>query len=207
LENTMNVRNIAVQSLGAIVALSALSLAPASAADQRICGNSAALEPQGAIATTWYRLGGAQSPLGCPTSPGRDGRQAFEHGSIAQAKNAPNLTLATYLRDGRIHVSVTSLGQAVPRYQVAVERSEGPTAFWNFGGGTSSTLVADLPEGTRNDFHVKLYPCEVSISAFTTAALVCDRSEAATAVSSPLELAMDPTSPRVNPTGAVALRK
>jgi len=203
----MNVRNLAVLSLGAIVALTALSRTPASAADHRICGNNAALEPQGAIATTWYRLGGAQSPLGCPTTPDRDGRQGFEHGSIAQPKNAPNLTLATYLRDGRIHFSVTSLGQAVQRYQVAIDRGQAPETFWNFGGGTSSTLVADLPEGTRNDFHVKLYPCEVSISAFTTAALVCDRSDDATAVSSPLELAMDPTSPRVNPTGAVALRK
>ncbi len=203
----MTVRNLAVHALGAVIALTALSLAPAAAADQRICAYAAAGEPQGAIGTAWHRLGGPQGPLGCPTSAQRDNRQTFEHGSIAQPKNAPNLTLATYLRDGRIHFSVTSLGQAVPRYQIAVERSEGPAAFWNFGGGTSSTLVADLPEGTRSDFRVKLYPCEVSISAFTTAALVCDRSEDATAVSSPLELAMDPTSPRVNPTGAVALRK
>jgi hypothetical protein len=202
----MTVRNPAVLSLGAIIALTALSPATASAADQRICSYAATGEPQGAIGTAWHRLGGPQGPLGCPTSRRIDRSQTFEHGSIAQPKNAPNLTLATYLRDGRIHVSVTSLGQAIPRYQVAVDRSEGPTTFWNFGGGTSSTLVADLPEGIHNDFRVKLYPCDVSISAFTTAALVCDRSDDAAAVTSPLELAMDPTSPRVNPTGAVALR-
>jgi hypothetical protein len=203
----MTVRKIpAVLSLGAVAVLAALTLAPAAAEDQRICSYSAASEPQGAIGTAWHRLGGPQGPLGCPTTPQRDNRQGFEHGSIAQPKSAPNLTLATYLRDGRIHVSVTSLGQAIPRYQLAVERGHAPDAFWNFGGGTSATLVADLPEGTRSDFHVKLYPCQVSISAFTTAALVCDRSNDVTAVSSPLELTMDPTSPRVNPTGAVALR-
>ncbi len=195
-----------VLTLGAVAALATLSMAPAAAADQRICSYASKAEPQGAIGTAWHRLGGAQGPLGCPTSREFDENQSFEHGSISQPKGEPNLTFATYLRDGRIHVSVTSLGQAIPRYQVAVERNHGADTFWNFGGGTSATLVAELPEGTRNDFHVKLYPCQVSVSAFTAAALVCDRSGDSTAVSSPLELTMDPTSPHVNPTGAVALR-
>ena len=195
-----------VHTLGAVAAFSILSIVPAAAADHRICGNARGAEPQGAIGTAWHRLGGAQGPLGCPTARAFGGDQSFEHGSIAQPKSDPYLTLATYLRDGRIHVSVTSLGRAVPRYQIAVQRSQGADTFFNFGGGTSSTLVADMPESTHNDFHVRLYPCQVSVSAFTSAALVCDRSGDSSAVSSTLDLAMDPTSPHVNPTGAVALR-
>lgn len=194
---------------GLCAALLTAGLAAPAAADESgdRCTYVRANAPQAQIATTWYRLGGSRGPLGCPSAPARAGSQTFEHGTISQPKNRPDTTVATYLLGGKLHISVTSLGQSAERYQLAVETADDSAQrFWTIGGGSSASFLADLPEGTRSSFRVKLFACQENVTAFSSDALVCDRRDEATAVSAPLELAMDPSSPRVSPTGAVALR-
>jgi hypothetical protein len=193
---------------GLCAALAAGMVAPAVAAENGDrCTDVTANAPQAQIAATSKRLPGARGPLGCPSSPARDGSQMFEQGTISQPHERPDTTIASYLLGGRLHLSMTSVGLAVPRYQIAMETADGSVRrFWTFGAGSSASFLADLPEGTGSSFRVKLFACQENVTPFSSDTLVCDRRDEATAVSAPLELAMDPSSPRVSPTGAVALR-